>query len=1338
MKAKFTVGIMIMFLSVGLTLGQKTQVINLNYGNYPNNSFDVYFVDENHDLITNVKENEIKLYSNLGNTSELKVVSFTREPNEIVNPYNLTVAFDNSFGKSGNDADFELSKHLLKEILKKVRGTTRKISVTSFDHLSYLHQPATADFDSVMSSINFIKDTEYSFVSSVFENSPTSGFENAKSEIDSRLLIFTDDMDEVDATTLIESAKSSNIAVYVVSISSKPSISLTKLAEETGGFVYYVEMSDNTKEDDMDYTAEFFKARFLALSPYHFEYIASPVWNHQNYLVVKNERYTNCLASTMFKDEFDQHPCLEFEVEGKPYLGFSAVPVNGETSKDVKITARNGDVRIYGVEILTDKGGEIRYNLPEFNDILKIMSDNHTELLKQDQSFTVKIKYSPETQEMIFTKLRVSTDAIYGREMFITAGYPSVAPSGVPTIEILSPEKNAVYKVGDTVPVIWEGLLPEDMVHLTLLSTVDGKTTRVDSLERVEDGIYGEYLINDSYPGISLPGIKRNWTFDNGEIDSCQIELIQWWPNKIGKTTVLEHNDAVNSAYFSHTLNLRVITASADSTISIWKTQTGNLEKNLKVHDAAVNYAEFSNDDNFFLTASDDKTVKIWDAKSYDLINTFQLSAPCKTAKFSIQSDYVIAADMKANIYVWKISDPGTPIYKKSVKPSSYQNNIKNLDIHPTKNGLFMFCSYDGSSIYFDDFLNPSSNFLNRLNIKDELGKNATNLDVPYCKFNEDGDMFAVISSPAEVNGATVDKNISLWDFNSNTYDFSLRTTLDTNQCGAAKSVSFKNDAVLGRMMIIANERNNIFVWDIDNSRPHTDFPEGTPEHTEDVNTAVFNFDSSVMLTSSLDSTARIWYRNNISVQVDTSDYFSVKLPKISSPGYNFDLTPVTFIRDAIEGFNLKRESRVPVKINKINVIDDAEGNFSLLNQYGTEEGINQIDWIDTSIPIRYSPKSKGQHTAKVEIEYENNIPQHYFDKGDVSEKFVFEIEGAGYVKELENKVNIIDFGEIEKDEAFAITVSNFIENTSPLPIEISKIALDGFAKDEFIIQDTGIESYPFTLNPGEKLPIRVAFTPKEYGAKSAQIYYNCNGNFTPVPINLFGIGSPVTSDSIRIKIEDFSGKPGDIVDVPILLEEKYLEKTDEKIEGFTGYIKFNKTLLEPVGDFEIDSTFGMMRIIKINLPKEADENNILKTIQFKVGLGNDTLSPVVLDEFVPIGLAKVKVHEESAQFTLKGYCETGDTPRLFDQDGLIKLAQNAPNPFSEKTTFSFDVLEKGTTKLYITTSNGKLVKTIVEEDLEAGHYEYTFSAEGIAPGKYFYTLETPTQRHSKSLVIER
>jgi len=69
-------------------------------------------------------------------------------------------------------------------------------------------------------------------------------------------------------------------------------------------------------------------------------------------------------------------------------------------------------------------------------------------------------------------------------------------------------------------------------------------------------------------------------------------------------------------------------------------------------------------------------------------------------------------------------------------------------------------------------------------------------------------------------------------------------------------------------------------------------------------------------------------------------------------------------------------------------------------------------------------------------------------------------------------------------------------------------------------------------------------------------------------------------------------------------------------------------------------------------------------------------------------------------------------------------LSQNYPNPFGDTTTIKFCVAYKTKVKLEVFNSDGEIIKTLLDEEKEAGTYEVEFNGTGMPEGFYSYQLQ--------------
>eukprot|EP01047_Picozoa_sp_COSAG01_P002147 COSAG01_NODE_55_length_31115_cov_105.202533_4_plen_175_part_00 len=87
-------------------------------------------------------------------------------------------------------------------------------------------------------------------------------------------------------------------------------------------------------------------------------------------------------------------------------------------------------------------------------------------------------------------------------------------------------------------------------------------------------------------------------------------------PARIGISQTIHqfsHSDVVNSAKFCRD-GEKIVSASEDRTVKVWNLSTGECQLSLKGHKKSVTSAEFSFDGQKIVSTSQDKTVRVWSA----------------------------------------------------------------------------------------------------------------------------------------------------------------------------------------------------------------------------------------------------------------------------------------------------------------------------------------------------------------------------------------------------------------------------------------------------------------------------------------------------------------------------------------------------------------------------------------------------------------------------------------------------------------------------------------------------------------------------------------------------
>lgn len=92
---------------------------------------------------------------------------------------------------------------------------------------------------------------------------------------------------------------------------------------------------------------------------------------------------------------------------------------------------------------------------------------------------------------------------------------------------------------------------------------------------------------------------------------------------------------------------------------------------------------------------------------------------------------------------------------------------------------------------------------------------------------------------------------------------------------------------------------------------------------------------------------------------------------------------------------------------------------------------------------------------------------------------------------------------------------------------------------------------------------------------------------------------------------------------------------------------------------------------------------------------------------------------------TVSGGIAVGISNLSSEIPASFKLHQNYPNPFNPSTKIKFELPESGNVNLKIYNSIGQEVRTLLNENIHAGVYEYFFDAGTLSSGVYYYKLST-------------
>ncbi|NJL14999.1 MAG: T9SS type A sorting domain-containing protein [Microscillaceae bacterium] len=77
------------------------------------------------------------------------------------------------------------------------------------------------------------------------------------------------------------------------------------------------------------------------------------------------------------------------------------------------------------------------------------------------------------------------------------------------------------------------------------------------------------------------------------------------------------------------------------------------------------------------------------------------------------------------------------------------------------------------------------------------------------------------------------------------------------------------------------------------------------------------------------------------------------------------------------------------------------------------------------------------------------------------------------------------------------------------------------------------------------------------------------------------------------------------------------------------------------------------------------------------------------------------------------------------------------PNPAGQQHTLRYEVPQAGNVRIQLLDARGKVLRTLVNEKRAVGSYSQQVDTHDLAPGRYFYQIQTPAGNETQRLILE-
>ncbi|TAE26595.1 MAG: choice-of-anchor D domain-containing protein [Candidatus Kapaibacterium sp.] len=686
---------------------------------------------------------------------------------------------------------------------------------------------------------------------------------------------------------------------------------------------------------------------------------------------------------------------------------------------------------------------------------------------------TFIVGFTPQDSTPQVGRIDIRTATCDPISLYARATYSNKQAAATQTLSITAPsEGDLLYSGADTV-LSWSGIMPSEAVELEY-STDAGSTWK---------------NITESAAGLRtiwrVPPVASGALVNGDRSRPMRVRARQVWQMPEGSSEpdmLLDaHWGSILSAKFSPD-GTKILTASADRTMRLWDAYTGVSLITYEGHTGLVADAAFNADGTRIISASHDNTCRIWDAETAQMLvtgygqglNQIFFSQMKMTGAERLQFASTDSRKFFSAVFspdgkeVMTTSDIGMAVQWKaaSMRPVGFVRQV---------GGSVYSVRYNQAG---NKIVTAGGDFSARL-------WSVQGRSPEQSFFGHTAQVLHAAFSPDEKNIVTAseDGTARVWDIKT------ARPLFTMAHRASVWSAEYSPD---GKRIVTASLDATVRLWDARTGKQLAVLRSANNDKLG-FQYAEFSPDGSRIVGAGINAFGNIWEIGGGFLQEAESKIFRVIAPQATVRDASMGGVAVGAVKDSLVAI-LSNPDKALVRVMDARIVGANAEDFSLVS------GIPPFDLASgttKSLEVRFQPRATGNRTATLEII-------------TLTDTLRAKLTGEGQQRLLQ-AAPLLEFGKILVNKRKDTTIT-LVRNVGTQSLTITRIQALGPNTEAFsasLVQ----KRLPFTVQAGDSVSVQASFTPKSKGLASGgvRIDVKSDAQESGKPLQVLFVGDGVT-----------------------------------------------------------------------------------------------------------------------------------------------------------------------------------------------------------------------------------